>query len=342
MHMDGRYQRTYEVPPHAYNTRGEPRRVGLEVEIGGLSLERTLDVIQATLGGRVEVRSRTEGRVQDTAYGSFSAEFDHAILRERSYLHPFEKLGLIAREDSALAQRFEDSVLKVAAEIVPIEVVTPPIAWHLLDRLDPLWSALRHAGAEDTHDSLLYAFGLHLNPEVPALDGGTLLAFVRAFLLLEDWLEEISHIDISRRISPFIRSFPEAYRRKVLVFDYAPDALAFADDYLADNPTRNRPLDLHPLLVHVHGQRLLERMDEASLVKPRPTFHYRMPNCELAKPGWTPALDWNRWLAVERLASDARMLEILSAAYLETLDLPLRLQRGGWAVHVRQQMVLPE
>ena len=289
----------------------------------------------------MELQSRTEGSLAGTGLGDFKVEFDHSILRERSYLHPLSRMGLLD-EGSETAQRVEDSVLWVAAEIVPVEIVTPPIPWHELARLDPLWTALRVSGAQDTHDSLLHAFGLHLNPEVPAADAATLLAFLRAFLLLEDWLEAASEVDLSRKISPFIRTFPETYRRKVLAPEYQPDAMQFADDYLTDNPTRNRPLDLHPLLVHVHGTGLLDRMGEAHLVKPRPTFHYRMPNCALAEPGWTPALDWNRWLAVEHLAGDAALLLALSVEYLETLDLPLRLQRGGWAAHVRKRLTLPD
>jgi Putative amidoligase enzyme len=68
---------------------------------------------------------------------------------------------------------------------------------------------------------------------------------------------------------------------------YAPPPQLF-EHYLEHNPTRNRPLDLLPLFVHLHGPGLLKRVEDAPLVKPRPTFHYRLPNCELTNPGWTP------------------------------------------------------
>jgi hypothetical protein len=320
----------YAAPPRPRNARGELRKVGLELELGRLSLEQTLEIIRAGLGGNVALESRTEGSVHDTPFGTFHVEFDHSILKTRSYLRPLERLGLIDDEDSPGAQRVESAVLHVAAEIVPIEVVTPPVPWDRLHELDPLWRALRHAHAADTHGSLLYAFGLHLNPEVPDGEAPTLLAFLRAFLLLEDWLVAASRIDVSRKISPFIRSFPESYRRKVLAPAYAPSALQFVDDYLEHNPTRNRPLDLCPLFAHLHGGQIVARVEEAHLVKGRPTFHYRLPNCELAQAGWTPARDWNRWLLVERLANDPTLLAALSRAYMETLDLPLRMQSSGW------------
>jgi hypothetical protein len=330
----------YRAPVRPFNDAGAVRTVGLEVEFGGLSLERALEVVQGAIGGAAEVRSRTEGAVIHPTYGKFKVEFDHSMLRQRSYLRPLERLGLVDGPDAADA--VEDSVLRVAAEIVPIEVVTPPMPWNRLAELDPLWSALRSAGAEDTHDSPLYAFGLHLNPETPSLDSATLLSFMRAFVLLEDWLASASRVALSRRISPFIRPFPEEYRRAILQPDYAPSAEQFVDDYLTFSPTRNRPLDLAPLLMHVFGARILARIEEAPLVKPRPTFHYRMPNSEIAAPGWTPACDWNRWLVVEQLASEPERLAELSREYLSTFDLPLRLQSQGWIETLHSQLELPQ
>jgi Putative amidoligase enzyme len=327
----------YRTPPRPYNDRGSLRSVGLEVELGGLSMERALAVVHDCVGGAVEVRSRTEGAVRSPVFGKFKVEFDHSMLRDRSYLRPLERLGL--HDDTT--QRVEDSVLRLAAELVPIEIVTPPIPYNRLAELDPLWSALRCAGAEDTHDSPLYAFGLHLNPETPSTDGATLLAFMRAFLLLEDWLSSASRVALARRISPFIRPFPEEYRRLILRPDYAPTEAEFVDHYLTFSPTRNRPLDLAPLLVHVYGPSVLARIEEAPLVKPRPTYHYRLPNSEIAEPGWTPARDWNRWLVVERLANEPKLLEELAREYLDTFDLPLRLQSQGWVETLHSHLQLP-
>jgi hypothetical protein len=320
----------YLAPPRPHNAAGKTRSVGLEVELAGLSLERALEIVQGVVGGAIELRSRTEGSVV-SALGRFKVEFDHSMLRDRRYLKPLQGLGI---EDA-----IEDSVLRLAAEIVPIEIVTPPLAWDQLAQLDPLWSALRSAGAEDTHDSPLYAFGLHLNPETPSTDTPTLLAFMRAFVLLEDWLASASRVALTRRISPFIRPFPEEYRRLILQPSY--DDARFLDDYLTHSPTRNRPLDMAPLLVHVFGASILARIEEAALVKPRPTFHYRMPNSEIAAPGWTPARDWNRWLVVERLADDTVRLRELARAYLATFDLPLRLQSQGWIETLQSQLELP-
>jgi len=315
------------------------RKVGLEIELGGISLQRTLDLLQSSLGGTVEVQSRTEGALHDTAFGKFKVELDSKPLKERRYMHVLEQLGM--EPDSSTAQLVEESVLQVASELVPIEIVTPPIPIDRLHELDPLWSSLRSAGAEDTHSSVLNAFGLHLNPEMPDGETATLLGVMRAFLLLEDWIMDASRIDISRRIAPYIRPFPEAYRRMILQPDYAPDAAGLVRDYLTHSPTRNRPVDLLPLFVHLHGEALLKSVSDAPLVKARPTYHYRLPNCELATPNWSPARDWNRWVAVEKLAENPELLTELSVSYLETFDLPLRLQSGGWLDSVRARLSLP-
>ena len=329
----------YDAPPRPHNERGEERKVGLELEIAGVTVERAVELIANAFGGKSELESRTNGTVRDTRFGTFKVEFDSRALQKRSYLKPLEAIGV--SPDSMTAQLVESSVLQVAAEVVPIEIVTPPWPWTQLGALDPLWESLRAEGAEDTYSSLLYAFGLHLNPETPDGQASTLLSYLRAFLLLEDWIIDNAVIDISRRIAPFIRPFPEAYRRKVLAPDYAPDAERLVADYILENPTRNRGLDLLPLFVSLYGDGLLAHVEEAELVKGRPTFHYRLPNCELSAPGWSPRADWNRWVALERVAEDKPLLKELSEAYLDTFDLPLRLQSMGWIDVLRARVSLP-
>jgi hypothetical protein len=310
--------------------------VGLEIELGGLTLERTLEIVQGAIGGEIVSDSRTQGAITATAFGKFKIEVDSTPLKARSYLRPLEALGIDG--DSPAAQMVEDSVLQVTRDFIPIEVVTPPIPWDRLSELDGLWAALRRAGAEDTHSSLFHAFGLHLNPEPPDFEVNTVLNVVRGFLLLEDWIMQASNIDLSRLVAPYIRPFPEVYRRKVLEPAYRPTWLEFVDDYLRDSPSRNRPLDVLPLIAHIGAPDLEQRVEDWALVGSRPTFHYRLPNCELAQPDWSPARDWNRWVMIERVAEDPELLRDLSKAYLDTSDLPLRMQRGGWVEHIRARI----
>lgn len=326
----------YLAPPRGHTANGEVRKVGLELELGNLTLEQTLEIVCSVVGGEIVAESRTEGSVTGGLFGRFKVEVDSTPLKERSYLRPLEALGLDL--DSPTALLVEDSVLQVAREFVPLEVVTPPVPWDRLHELDPLWSALRDAGAQDTRSSLLHAFGLHLNPEPPDFSTETLLATLRAFLLLEDFIVARADTDLARLVAPYIRTFPEPYRRKVLQPGYQPDWDTFVNDYLAASPTRNRPLDMLPLLAHLEAPGLAERVEDWELVSARPTFHYRLPNCELARADWTPAEEWNRWVTIERVAADTALLRELGEAYLQTPDLPLRVQRTGWAERVAARL----
>jgi hypothetical protein len=86
----------------------------------------------------------------------------------------------------------------------------------------------------------------------------------------------------------------------VLSPSYWPTLAQFARDYVQANPTRKRSLDMLPLLLH-HEPGLAPRF--SGKVKPRPALHYRLPDARVGRPGWTIDADWDRWLAVERLAA---------------------------------------
>jgi hypothetical protein len=329
----------YEAPPQPRNARGEVRRVGLEMEFGHLPLERVLELVQRTLGGTSRVVSRTEGEVNDTRFGTFKVEFDSAPLKQKSYMRPLEQLGLDPESDAA--QRLEDSILRVAREIVPLEVVAPPIPWNELQELDPLWSALVNAGAEDTRASILHAFGMQLNPEAADLSVECALATLSSYLLLEDWIAAEADIDITRRVVPYVRAFPREFVRHILQEGYAPDWDAFIHDYVTHNPTRNRPLDMLPLMVEATGRDLSDLVEDWPLVKARPTFHYRLPNCDLNQRGWSPAVEWNRWVRVERLASDPALRRELSANYLERYEGLLGTNSAEWIAYLSERLDLP-
>ena len=47
----------------------------------------------------------------------------------------------------------------------------------------------------------------------------------------------------------------------------------------------------------------------------RPVFHYRLPQAHSGAAGWSIAPDWNRWVAVERLAADGKRLAEAAKAW---------------------------
>jgi hypothetical protein len=310
--------KTFEPPPDVNNAAGEVRRAGFEFEFSGVTLNVAAMHVRTVFGGEHVIHSTFVHSVRGTPFGAFSVEMDTTVLKHKTYEKPLRALGFHPRRWDA--KRLEHAILDASAKLVPTEVATPPLPVNQLAPLDDLRERLRVSGARGTRAGLLYAFGLHINPEIVSDDPAYLLSVLRAFVLLYPWLKTRTEVDLARRVSPYINPFPPDYVRLILSPGYPPTRDRLIDDYLTFNPTRNRPLDMTPVLAHLERDRVSHRVQEHHLVKPRPAFHYRLPNCMVDEPGWTIAREWNTWVAVERLAADAARLEELAREYLRADD----------------------
>jgi hypothetical protein len=318
---------TFHLPPKLHNARGEVRKAGFELEYAGVDLEQSARIVMDVFGGTEQVDSTFVRSVQ-TELGRFSVEIDTRLLKDKTYEGPLRAIGVDpARTD---LQWLEDALLGTFSTLVPIEIATPPIAIDHLDPLDALRRRLAAAKARGTRAFILYAFGMHINPEIPSDDPAELLDILRAFLLLHPWIKEKAQVDIARRISPYINSFPDAYARLVLRDDYVGSRECLIDDYLTYNPTRNRALDLLPILAHLDHDRVLAKVEDPLLVKARPAFHYRLPNCMIDEPGWSLASEWNLWVLVERVAADRELLAHMSRTFLEADRVSLKPFVDRW------------
>jgi hypothetical protein len=304
-------------PPLSVNDNGEARRVGIEIEFGGLYLRDAVDLVIDTLGGTAKIQRHNAWQVVDTNIGDLIVEIDADILQGK------KSAGTKPDPEDSIAKLLDDAekhAYRVAGEVssslVPVEIVTPPLQFEELDQLESVISALRDAGAEGTAASFLNGFGLHLNPEAASLNPDYITRCLRAFFLLEDILWDDADVDTTRALMPFISKFPEAYKQKVINPKYQPTIDQLIDDYLAANPTRNRDLDMLPLFAHIDQERVMSQIKD-QLVKARPTFHYRLPNCRLEDPNWDIGEEWRRWICVEVLADDDELLHELSEAYLD-------------------------
>ncbi|MCR9160010.1 MAG: amidoligase family protein [Nannocystaceae bacterium] len=308
---------TFAPPPHSHAASGDERRVGLEVELSGLGVAELAEIVATTLDGRVEEPSEpTPTCLQvETSFGPFRIELDSDYFKNRRYLDLLERVGVT---DDGLVAKIEAQAISVASELVPVELVSPPIPWSELETLEPLWPEIHARGGLGTHDAFRFAFGLHLNPEVPEPhDAACILPHLQAFLLLEPWLLDVEDVDWSRRVTPYIDGFPAEYAALCLAPDYAPTLDVLIEDYLRHSPTRNRVFDLLPLFEHVRPGCLEGKgVEGAHLVSARPTFHYRLPNSEVGQQGWSPASAWSNWVEVERLAVDDAQRRQLATEYL--------------------------
>jgi hypothetical protein len=226
---------------------------------------------------------------------------------------------------------------RLGGSVLPLEIGTPPIPATRLHELNGLEQALRARHAEGTRAGLLYAFALHFNPE--AVDPSAPTSTLRAFLLLYHWLYRKADVDTLRWVLPFINSFPEEYARLVIDPAYDPDIGRFADDYVAHNPTRNRPLDLLPLLAF-NDPDFMKRPEVADQkVGPRPTYHYRLPNSLIDDPEWSIATEWGRWVLVERLAANAELSARLARDYLGWEGSVAGYLGDRWVKHVEGEWI---
>lgn len=299
------------VPPLPRTQKGEPRRVGVEIEFGELPLEDAAQIVASLFGGQIERHERFLIDVSGTSAGTFTLELDTQYAHSSEKLTASEKDSLSGRLKTGLQEAFGE----VTKAVVPNEITCPPIPYDRLHLLDELTGELARHGACGTKGSPFYAFGLQLNPEVAKKDAPYILAHLRAFCLLRDWLRREIDVDITRRILPFAAPFERDYIEHILNPGYAPSLAELTGDYMRFNPTRNRELDLLPLFAHLDEKRVRTVMKD-SLIKARPTFHYRLPDSHLGQ-SQTPVTDeWRRWLAVEYLAADEDLTASLSARYL--------------------------
>lgn len=305
---------SYTLPPVANNAKGDQRKVGIELEFAGVEIEQAAELIQSLYGGEIKREHRYLLEITNTDLGNFQVELDARILQKMASEDVFKSLGF--RVDEASIQKpIEDVFDKLAKAVVPLEIVMPPVPISVLHRMEELREALQKNRAKGTSTSLVHAFGMHINIECPDIEITTLLTYMRSFLILYPWLIQVLEIDISRRISPFVDPFPPRYVQKVLDPLYGPDQSQFIDDYVAFNPTRNRPVDLMPVFGMLNPE-LIQAAMEGKKNDPRPTFHYRLPNSHIDNSQWRFEQEWNRWLAIEKLVQNKEMVNKLSRLYL--------------------------
>lgn len=316
------HQTAISLPPRTTRPDGTPRRVGVELEFADLDAPGAARIVCGLFGGDIVVKDPHRCKVRGTALGDFTVELDMRAA------HPDEAGGDGApNAGEAVKNGLRRLWGNIGSLVMPFEIAAPPIPFDRLGELDRLVTALREAGARGTHASPLFAFGMHLNPEVAEETADYTLDHLKAYLILAAWLRGAIKVDATRRLSGFIAAFPPHYAAKVVDPAYRPDMEGLVTDYLADNPTRNRELDMFPLFAELAPDTLFARVSDPH-VRARPTFHYRLPNALVGDPGWSLAEDWNRWVAVERLAADRDRLDRLGLAYRDRLR---RGDPGGWA-----------
>ncbi len=327
-------------PKSFTNSDGDERKVGFEMEFGNLPVKETAEALHELLGGSLEKKNPYVYTLEDSELGRIKIERDAQLLSSTKYRGALDKLKLDYSPGSS-AHELEEMVDKLSSYIVPCEIVTAPLPFEQFERLSEVRKLLQELGAEGTEASLMNAFGLHLNPEVPDLEPATQLRYLQAFLLLYDWIVETSDIDITRRFfTNYIDPFPDEYADLVLDPDYVPDSDGLIDDYLRCNATRNRALDLLPVLCEIDADRVKAGLeeDERALLGARPAYHYRLPDFRLDDSDWSIAGAWNYWWVVETLATDDELRLDLIAGWRKQERGLLSFFRKDWSKKVAETL----
>jgi hypothetical protein len=323
----------FQLPPRILNSQGEKRRVGFELEFGGLDLLEAAKILERMFDGEIERDSEFVMRVA-TDMGEFELKADSTFLKEKRYKKYLSLLGISSLDP--LAENAESMIAKLAGSLIPFEIVTPPFDIDRLAPVEMIRSELYRHSAKGTRSGLFTAFGMQFNPELPDFESETILNYLRSFFLLYDWLFEESDIPVIRRVTPFINEFPEDYIRLILEPSYNPGLRRLMTDYLEYNPTRNRPLDLLPLFAYLDEALVFSFSVEKQLVKPRPTFHYRLPNSEVDDPHWEIAAEWNKWVEIERLAFDDARLSRMTEDFFKIRQGSMLFAHSKWARKTRR------
>ncbi|EBA08414.1 amidoligase family protein [Sagittula stellata] len=298
--------------PHRTTRDGVERKTGVEVEFSGLGEIRVGAIVADFLGGTATEPHFHELTVEDTELGDIRVELDISL----------------RKKDIPLLEQG----LSMAKAVVPVEIITEPLTHEEVIRLGSLLDELRLNGAKGSRAGVFLGFGVHLNPEVVAADDPHTLNTIVAFGLLEPWLRRAEDLDMTRRLMPFIETWPHGFVTQLVngQFSTLTDLMTIASRHIS---SRNHGLDLMPLFAH-HDRALFDRIFPAqSKLSARPTFHFRLPDCRIDEEEWSLARPWNLWARVERVADDAHMLETLRRAWLEHNHY-LPGAEGRWAERV--------
>jgi hypothetical protein len=286
------------------------RKIGVEIEFSNLALAKCCDIIVSLFGGEIVKNSRYDYEVKKSSIGDFHLELDAKLLKKLVLNPTFGKLTRLFGQKDEL----NDIIEKTASVLIPYEIVAPPVKISNLGAIEKLVDKLRLNGALGTTHAFQYAFGVHLNVEPPHMDVKTVLRTFQAFLFIQLWLERQTEVDITRKFSPFIEDFDKEFLLFVTNPSYKPNKEHFIKDYIAFNPTRNRVLDMLPLLAFWDKTLVRAKLPKEK-INPRPTFHYRMPNSKIDLFTWSIANEFKLWQIVEKLAQSQSRFEYLRGEF---------------------------
>lgn len=284
----------YPPLPTPLTEAGDRRLVGVELEFAGLAEDAAARILADEAGGRARQEDGNAWSCETDRFGTCEIYLD-------------------SRFAGRIADIAGEAALDAARHVVPVEIVTEPFDPADLPRLDRVIEALRRRGATGSRAGLFLGFGTHLNIAIASDREDRLHRVVTAFALLEASLRRTAHIDISRRLLPFVDPYPDELVTS-LADAQLDDARGLIGRYLAHTTSRNHGLDMLPIFAWLDEGRVMEAVGHDPAVSARPAYHFRLPDCRIDEAGWTPSADWRRWVFVEEVAEQSDLLGRLCEA----------------------------
>ena len=285
------------------------RKIGVEIEFGNLAPKACTEIVSSHFNWDFkEIHSNLY--IIDSPHGEFKVETDADLIKNLAKRSKSNREANEIDFDGVI----RETIQPFTETFVPVELVSPPLNLKDLTLMNQICDLLYKSGARGTSESFNYAFGAHLNPEVEEVDASYILQHLQAFIILSDWLKDQIKIDSTRRLTGFAKDFPNKYIELIIDNSYSPTMDQLIKDYLEYNPTRNRSLDMLPLFKHINEKLIIKEVQDTR-VKSRPTFHYRLPNCQIGIPFWSISTEWQRWQTVELLANNPNVLKTAIEVY---------------------------
>src|SRR5699024_5175705 len=84
----------FKQPPILHNDKGEIRKVGFELEFANVDIAESAQIIQELYGGSLQKEHRFSQEIKGTSIGDFKIQIDLALLNEKGYKKPLDKLNI--------------------------------------------------------------------------------------------------------------------------------------------------------------------------------------------------------------------------------------------------------
>lgn len=294
------------------NHQNQPRHVGFELEYVNFSLNDSVQLLQTLFSGNIIKEHDLSYVLAGTAVGNFQVKLDTETLKYLAKIS-FERTDQNKFDFHGFAKNV---LFRTLCRLIPAEITTPPLLFSQIDMANKIVRALQKTTAEDTHQGILNAFGLHINVELPSKDASDILRYMKAYCLLSDWLQQISNVTRRRKLSLYIQDYDDDYIKLILSADYAPTLNELIIDYIVYNPSRNYGLDMLPIFNYLN-EPLVRSLLPSEYIATRPAFHYRLPNSNFSVPQWSVSAEWDRWLFIEKVANQPALLEKMAKHYLQ-------------------------